>query len=96
MIQGFWREILVLPNVFRRLALPSALAAIARFAQLQYIGNFLVQALRYDAIFFVERLLFGATTFGLAYRPGHRVGNSVTVEDRFTIEVTRRTANGLD
>ena len=45
---------------------------------------------------FVVALLFLAAALRFANRFRHRRGDFVTVQNRFTVDVTRRTADGLD
>ncbi|MNT91098.1 hypothetical protein D3C72_2321410 [compost metagenome] len=87
---------MVLRRTLCRFALPFVLATAAWLPKLQNIRNLLVQALRYDTVGFVMRLLLGTAAFRFADRLGHGIGDPVAIQDRFTVEVTRRSANCLD
>ncbi|MNY50100.1 hypothetical protein D3C86_1855770 [compost metagenome] len=62
----------------------------------QNIHHLLVQTLWRNAVFFVVLLLFLSTALRFANGFGHRCRDFVTVQNRFTVDVTCRTTNGLN
>ena len=60
------------------------------------VGNGLLNAARDNTVFGVECELLLTTTLGFIQSPAHRPGHSVRIQNRGTVDIARRPANGLN
>ena len=81
--------------VLRRLAITPVLAC-GRISPFHNIGNPFNNTLGRNVVLLIMGNLKFSTALGFIHRPLHRPGDFISVENRFTLQISCRTANGLD